>query len=79
MLRTLNRWQHRLFSACFHIPADMPPLKNQPWQSRPLQNRPLQNHPWQMSNFHARPHQPRILKEWQNRIGDFVEQYTAHK
>ena len=82
MIRTLNRWQHQLFSACFHLPADMEPLKNHPWPNQPLQNRPLQNHPLpnrSLPDLHAEPHQPRVLKEWQNRIGNFVERHTAQK
>ena len=102
MIRTLNRWQHTLFSACFHLPEDMGSLKNHPWPNQPLQNRPLQNHPLQnrplqnhplpnrplqnhplpnrsLPDLHAEPHQPRVLKEWQNSIENFVERYTAQK
>jgi hypothetical protein len=82
MMRTLNRWQHTLFSACFHLPEDMEPLKNHPWPNQPLQNRPLQNHPLpnrSLPDLHAEPHQPRVLKEWQNSIENFVERYTAQK
>lgn len=72
MIRTLNRWQHKLFSVCFHLPEDAEPLKNRPLQNRPLQNRSL-------PNLHGRPHQPRILKAWQNSIGNFVERLTAQR
>lgn len=72
MIHTLNRWQHKLFSACFHLPEDMGPLKNHPWQNHPLQNRAL-------PNLNNKPHQPRVLKEWQNSIGSFVERHTVQK
>lgn len=61
MIRTLNRWQHTLFSACFHLPEGMEPLKNSPLPNRPLQNRPLPNRP--LPAAHANEHQPRVLKE----------------
>jgi hypothetical protein len=77
MLHTLNRWQHKLFSACFHLPEDMEPLKNHPWQNQPLQNHPLPNRP--LPDAHAREHQPRVLKAWQKNIGNFVERHTAQK
>lgn len=84
MLRTLNRWQHQLFSACFHLPEDMEPLKNHPWQNRPLQNHPLPNRPLPAAHAndhhaHANDHEPRVLKEWQKSIGNFVERHTAQK
>jgi hypothetical protein len=82
MIRTLNRWQHKFFSACFHLPEDMGPLKNHPWPNQPLQNRPLQNHPLlnrSLPDLNAEPHQPRVLKEWQNSIGNFVARHTAQK
>jgi hypothetical protein len=82
MIRTLNRWQHTLFSACFHLPEDMGPLKNHPWPNQPLQNRPLQNHPLQnraLPDLNNKSHQPRVLKEWQNSIGSFVERHTVQK
>ncbi len=72
MIRTLNRWQHKLFSAWFHLPEDMEPLKNRPWPNRPLPNRSL-------PDAHAREHQPRVLKAWQNSIGNFVARHTAQK
>ena len=82
MIRTLNRWQHKLFSAFFHLPEDMGPLKNHPWQNQPLLNRPLQNHPLlncSLPDLNAEPRQYRVLKEWQNSIGNFVERHTAQK
>jgi hypothetical protein len=82
MIRTLNRWQHTLFSACFHLPEGTEPLKNSPLQNRPLQNRPVQNRPLPnrpLPAAHANEHQPRVLKEWQNSIGNVVERHTAQK
>ena len=77
MIRTLNRWQHQLFSAWFHLPEDMEPLKNRPWPNRPLQNHPLPTR--SLPDAHARAHQPRVLKAWQNSVGNFVARHTAHK
>ena len=72
MLRTLHRWQHTLLSVFFDMPEDREPLKNRPLQNHPLQNRPL-------ADFHSRAHQPRVLKAWQNSVGNFVARHTAHK
>jgi hypothetical protein len=77
MLRTLNRWQHKLFSVCFHLPEGTQPLKNHPWQNKPLQNHPLPNR--SLPDLNSKPHQPRLLKEWQNSIRNFVERHTAQK
>jgi len=77
MIRTLNRWQHKLFVTFFHLPEDMEPLPNNPWQNRPLQNHPLQNRA--LPDLNNKPHQPRVLKEWQNSIGSFVERHTVQK
>lgn len=74
MIRTFNRWQHKLFAEYFNLPEG----------TEPLQNRPLQNHPLPAAHAndhhaHANDHEPRVLKEWQKSIGNFVERHTAQK
>lgn len=67
MIRTFNRWQHKLFVEYFNLPEGTEPLRN-----RPLPNRPL-------PAAHANDHEPWVLKEWQKSIGNFVERPTAQK
>lgn len=72
MIRTFNRWQHKLFAEYFNLPEGTEPLQNRPLQNHPLPSRPL-------PAAHANDHEPRVLKEWQKSIGNFVERHTAHK
>ena len=72
MIRTFNRWQHKLFAEYFGLPEGAEPLQNRPLPNHPLPNRPL-------PAAHANDHEPRVLREWQKSIGNFVERYTAHK
>lgn len=79
MIRMFNRWQHKLFAEYFGLPEGTEPLQNRPLQNHSLLNRPLaaahaNNHP-----AHANNHEPRVLKEWQKSIGNFVERHTTQK
>jgi hypothetical protein len=93
MIRTFNRWQHTLFAEYFNLPEGTEPLQNRPLQNHPLPNRPLpaahtndhhahtNDHHAHTNDHHAHTndHEPRVLKEWQKSIGNFVERHTAHK
>jgi len=86
MIRTFNRWQHKLFVKYFNLPEGTEPLQNRPLQNHPLPNRPLpaahaNDHHAHANDHHAHAndHEPRVLKEWQKSIGNFVERHTAQK
>jgi hypothetical protein len=95
MLRTLNRWQHKLFAEYFHLPEGTEPLQNRPLPNRPLPAAHANNHHAHANDHHAHAnnhhahandhhahandHEPRLLKAWQKSIGNFVERHTAQK
>ena len=79
MIRTFNRWQHKLFAEYFNLPEGTEPLQNRPLPNRPLPNRPLPAAHANDHHAHANDHEPRVLKEWQKSIGNFVERHTAQK
>jgi hypothetical protein len=71
MLKSLHPWQHKLLRVLFGIPEDAEPLQG---RHPAFRNRPFKNRP--MTGYHNRP---RILKNWQTRIGAFIERQIAKR